>query len=552
MALLRLELSQWKISFSQVSGIGRKADKKALRTLGIMAVVLFLAVWMVFMELKVMDVLISLQAPELLPQLLVMVSMILSLVMGLFQVISNLYFSRDILILGYLPVGSPTVYAGRLCGQLVEEIVISILFIMPATVIYFVRVEFDAGLLARALLVSAVSPVMPLSLGALLAGLLTKIPGFWKHREGVTTVFSVVMLLASIGIGFLVGQMQGSGAAEQESFANTITMIREKLSDITGSIPPIRWCSRGMTEGGLDLVLAVAVSAAAMALVCLLFGRGYLKEASRALETTGIGRKVNMQTEKLHSASASAALLRREILEMVRTPAYLTNGLLTSLLMPTFMVGIMLFSVSNAAEGGIRGLMQHFDGTGRLEMMVAGVFTALLGIMLGMNASAATSVSREGKRHALLKSLPVSTHMLIMSKLRMGLIFQCAGVLPAVVLMLIMMIDFWPYILLIMCWSILLAFVGSCLAVVIDASRPKMDWLNETEAIKSGFNQVINLLTGLAVAIVTGVATYLLLFELEVSVLISGLCITALLLLFCLLAFLMVKNAEKAYDRIGD
>ncbi len=293
-ALLRLELSQWKVAFNMSAGRNKKKDHTVSRMLGILALVLFIAVYMVFLELKAMDLFQFMGKPELLPKLLVTFSMLLTFMLGLFQVISSLYFSKDIAILGYLPVKSTTTYAARFCGSLVQEIATSMLFIVPGTIVYFTRVGFDAGMLIRALLATVFSPVIPLCLAALLAGLLTKLPGFWKHREMVTTIFSILVILGTFFLSFSISSMQSSAASDEAGFQNTLKMVSDLLDGITVSLPPLRWFSEGLAVGGLNLLLGIAASAAALALIIFLFGKNYMRVASQALENAVTGIIVDM------------------------------------------------------------------------------------------------------------------------------------------------------------------------------------------------------------------------------------------------------------------
>ncbi len=550
LALLRLELSQFKISLSLADGRKRKRDSSVTRMLSVMALVAIVAVYMVFLELKVMDILMALGAPQLLPKLLVAFSVVLTFMMGLFQVISSLYFSRDIAILGYLPVKSRTVYMARICGSLIQEIVIALVFIIPGTIIYFTRVGFDGGMLARALLVTVLAPVIPVSLAALLAGILTKLPGFWKHREAVITVFSIIVILATLFVSFTLSNLQNATAGD-EGFVNSVKMITDKIDSVTMGIPPVRWLSAGLTEGGMNLVWGLLGACGALALVCWLFGGNYLPTASRALENTGIRKKVDMGKERIRGASPMRALMVREMREMIRTPAYLTNGLLISLIMPTVMVAIILFSTGNAHEGGLVGLLEQTNFP-LARLAVALVITAMMSLMMGMNATAATGVSREGHRHALMRSLPVTSKTILKSKLWTAVIFQVIGIIPAAVMTGIMIPGFWKYAVMMLVWGSLLAFIGACLGLIIDVTRPRMDWINETQAIKSGTNQVISLLVYIVILGLIAVGSVFALGKPFFTVPVFSLILTGILLLLSLGSYAWVGHMTKAYDRIGE
>ena len=121
LALMRLEISG---IFSDMFARGdSSAKKKAFgRGAAIFGVMGVLAVMMVIFELRVLDVLISLKAADALLKLLVSASMFMTVMYGLLEVLSRLYFSRDIVILSYLPVKDFTLYSARLVGHMIAEI----------------------------------------------------------------------------------------------------------------------------------------------------------------------------------------------------------------------------------------------------------------------------------------------------------------------------------------------------------------------------------------------------------------------------------------------
>ena len=215
------------------------------------------------------------------------------------------------------------------------------------------------------------------------------------------------------------------------------------------------------------------------------------------------------------------------------------------------MVGILLFSLSRSSEG-IGGLLEALDPTGTMRVLIAAVMTAMMGMLLGMNSSAATSVSREGRRHPLFRSLPVETKTIVLSKLIMGLILQGIGLIPACLLIAFGVPGMTAYAPLVLLWSFLLSFIGTCAGLAVDLNKPKMDWLNEVQAMKSGFNQIISLLIYMAMLGILVFASYLLIDKRIVPVESYGYALTGMLLIFCVLAWLWLNHNVKYYERIGE
>ena len=239
LALLKLELSGWKSAFSLNTGKNTKNDKKLSRALVMVLMLVIVAGYLAFMEWNALDFLISVGAQDLLLKMVVALSMVMTLLMGVFQVMSSLYFSKDIAILSYLPADERVIYAARMAGQWIEEILISALMIVPCVGVYMYRLGFSLPLLLRCIAVTVLSPVLPLCVSALISWLLTQLSAFWRHRETVITALSTVFIVAYIAMSFFMGQA-GGRASDQEGFATLISAIRPAVERLTDSVPPVK------------------------------------------------------------------------------------------------------------------------------------------------------------------------------------------------------------------------------------------------------------------------------------------------------------------------
>ncbi len=551
LALLRLEISQFRGSLS-LAGRREKKDRKLSRAAVILLMMVTFSVYLVTFEYQALSLLQTLGTPELLLKLLVFLSMILTLMTGLMQAVSTFYFSKDVPILSYLPASSGKMYAARLCAMLLEEIAICALFVLPGTVIYLVRIGFSAGLLLRALLITCLAPVIPVCVVTLLAGLITRIPGFWKHRELIMTALTVVMLMAWIGFSFMMGSVGGSTATGGKDIEELLHVLTDAMNGGITRLAPMRWCAEGLAYGGLNLLWALLASCGALLLVWAVWGPSYLATASRSAETDFGGKKIDLAKTELRAAKPLKALALREIREMVRTPAYFVNGLLLSLIMPTMMLGLMMISLSMNTDGGITRVLGELDPTGSYKVVIAAVLTALMGMMLGMNSAAATAVSREGNRHSLFRSLPVSSDTLLMSKLLSALFFHWIGLIPACILAAVMIPGFAAHALLMLLWGMLLAFIGTSLGLILDVKKPRLDWINETQAIKSGLNQLLSLLIYFVLLILLGLGTFALVYLGGVSMPVYAVLLTGALLGMSLLVWMWFRRQTAAYEAIGE
>ena len=546
-ALLKLELSG---ILSELSNTGNKKKGKLGRGIMTAMLILTLAGSLIWFEVRAMDILTAMHSQDVMLKLLVFASMLLTFVYGFLQVLSRLYFSKDIALLSYLPAKDHTIYTAKLTGHFIYEVAISALFILPGTFVYMSRLGFDAVLLVRALALTLLSPVLPICLCALIAGLVTRIPGFWRHKETVTTVFTVIMMFSVFFISYFSGRMGGS-SVDEESMQTMVAGLSSVVDQFVQKIPPIGWGANALTGDYGSMLLLLAVSAASFALVVFLFGRRYVSEASQGTENTTEFRKVDMASLRLQSQSPLFALIRREIREMLRTPAYLVNGLLGPVLMPTMMTVMFMVSFSSTADGGIQGMLKTLAENHVSMILITAVLTFLVSLLAGMNSVASTAVSREGKRHGLMMSLPVPARTVVRSKFLASLFFAMIGILPPPIICSLVIPGFLRYAALMLLWSAMLAYSGTAAGLAIDLSKPRMDWINENQAIKQNMNQILGLLL---VFVVLGAAAALIviLFTRGVSDPVLVAAETACLLAVCCGFRFWLKKAERCYVHIED
>jgi ABC-2 type transport system permease protein len=86
-----------------------------------------------------------------------------------------------------------------------------------------------------------------------------------------------------------------------------------------------------------------------------------------------------------------------------------------------------------------------------------------------------------------------------MAKVYTGMLLSSFGIVLLAVLAVIMGIDILTA-LLALVLSLLAISAGSLVGLLIDASRPKLDWINEQQAIKQNLNVMLHMLVGLLMA----------------------------------------------------
>lgn len=474
--------------FASIYETKQKKSRAILKAAVLLLISLGALASVVYLEYLIFTGLNSLRMKELLPGMAIMVSMLMTLVLGLFQGLSELFQGKDAPFLAVLPLTSRQIFAARLTTLYLTECEVNAVICVPAFVLYAVGCGSAWPVALTGLPVLLLLPVIPLSIVALVASLLMRISAFARHRETIVMVLSMALAIA-----YSVGVTLTSGSSDSPQEMIVMLLSREALMHrLTRAFPPVEWAMQGLTGSWGMLLLFAAVSAACAAAVIGLAGPGYLNQALSSTEKTVVRAKQGKGEFSWNRHSPLAALHGLEWKELLRTPAWAYNALAGVIMFPLMITIGMFTGISNADTSGLEGFRQLIAGLdqGYVAVVTAGVL--MFGSMV--NPAVATAISREGGRWPFALTLPVQQKTRFLAKLLVGVEINvfCSTELAIVAWALVRIPLPWLLAALLTSWLISLA--AGAVSLWVDAIRPQLSWSTEMEAIKKNFNQVFGMM----------------------------------------------------------
>ena len=237
--------------------------------------------------------------------------------------------------------------------------------------------------------------------------------------------------------------------------------------------------------------LAAEGDAASMAIFAgattLLFIVAYilLSVFFRRFTTARRSASVKGKVGDVRAARPGTALFKREMKKFLATPMYILNCGLGTLMM--LLAGVLVFvkaEVLFAVKDALLSVFPRMDG---------GVFALVMVLLVAsMNYLTAPSVSLEGKRIWVIRSLPVSTKDVFKAKIELHLSLT---LLPAWFLTAAMVYAFRPGVLSsVMMFFAVTAYVllAAEFGLTLNLLKPFLDWKNETVALKTGPSVLIS------------------------------------------------------------
>ena len=443
----------------------------------------------------------------------------LMLVGNVFVAKSQLYEAKDNDLLLSMPIKPIHILLSRLFLLLVLAEVLALPVVIPA-ILYWPGSVGVPGWVALILSFFVILPLLNLVISSLLGWLIHLASARARNKSLITLVIS---------LAFLGGYMYFS--FRMNSMLTSLVENHEGLEKSLGAVAPLVWIGKAVTAGELlPLLLLLAASLALGVLALLLLSRTFIRTATA--RGTGAKKRYVERTAKAHSPRA--ALLIQELRRLWGLPAYLLNS------------GLGVFFVVLAA---VALLVKGKALTGMPEWpfiapMLQSIFVVAACFMAVTIILTAPSISLEGKYLWIPKSLPVSSWDVLRSKLQLHMLIA----LP-------------PLALLSVVAALILGYEGQMLAQVLllptvfgvfsgllglfeNLRHPNFNWINETQAVKSGASVLITMFAGMGLVLLPILAC--LIFSDWLTPVLVGWIMLGLLAALCVLLYLWLRRKGPA------
>lgn len=448
---------------------------------------------------------------------------LLSIMLGtfgsVFNTYSGLYLAKDNDLMLSLPIPASALMASRLVTVYLMGLMYSATLIVPAAVVYWVKVSAALPAVLGGLVLVLLISVFVLVLSCALGWVVAKISLKLKNKSLITALIS---LLFVGGYYFFYFR---ANVIIQDILINAGTYG----AAIQGYAYPLYLLGQVGVGNGFACLIVSTVITALLWLMWTVLSRSFLKIVASGGKTEHRTYKETRAKQK----SITAALLGREFLHFTGNPTYMLNCGLSVLLFP-LCGGLLLWK-------GERILTA-------LEMMVGGhagsvsvILCTVLCCLVFMTETTPPSVSLEGKSLWLLQSLPVTPWQVLKAKMWMQFLLSW---IPCVICMACMAVVY-PMSTPAMSAAVLLvlscAGLSALFGLFLGLKMPTLSWTSEIVPIKQSGAVMITLLGGMVYTALLA-AGYLLLPGWKLGFVGYTACFIALNLLLCTVLRLWMKR----------
>ncbi len=424
-------------------------------------------------------------------------------IFGVFYTISVMYHADDVQQLLALPVRPYQILGAKFLTLVIYEYIFESIILLPILVVYGIKSGAGVPYVIYSVLLFAILPVIALSMASALVMLVMRFTSFGKNKQAFKFVGGLIALVLAIGMN--VGIQTSANNITQEQLAALATNMSSLIGVVERIFPGTSFASQALLNsaamsGLWNMLLFVLCTAAAAGLFLLLGQLLYFKGLAGVSEAAGKRRALSAAELGKSTAGTSAvrSYVAKELRMLMRSPIAFLNCVALTFMWPVLLV-VMMVSGGGGSLSMLGGMMSNLGP----NVLVAALAAAGAFISCG-NGITSTAISREGRSLYFMKYVPMPMEQQLKAKLYSGMLLSGIGVLEIAVLAVVLGAD-----ILVVLLAVALSFValtaGSLAGLLIDAARPKLNWVNEQQAIKQNLNVMLHMLVGLLLAAVIAV-----------------------------------------------
>lgn len=397
-----------------------------------------------------------------------------------------LFDSKDNDMLMALPINKQMILAVRIVKLILFQIMYSGLFMLPAFAVYAFYVRPGVSYYLLSLLMLIMMPIIPTVVSSLIGAIIKNLSSVFKNKKAMQTILSLAFTFAII-YGSI--SLQGMG----QSFIDNAPTINNV---ITSAYYPIKLYLNLITDFNvIDLIKLVGINLVFLIVFIYVLSITYFKVIQLNHENIRHSNK----KFKLTTSSPFTALVKKEIKKYFSSPTYVLN---TMFGLAILLIGAVVLMFKPDIIVDLVNKMSEENPISFTDTNITLCYLAFIIFILGMTCITSSSISLEGKSFNLIKTLPISTKNILLSKLVCSLviIYPIAFISDIIVAIVFKISAF--NILLILLTTIIFPIVVGIIGLLINLKYPKFEFKNDTEVIKQSMASVLSVYSGMGLAII--------------------------------------------------
>ena len=517
--------------------IKTKSQSKKAKLILPIFLFMFIFFYIVGFSNMIIEPLIEINLEYVLLTLFVTFTTIITFVEGIYKSGSLLFNSKDDNLLLSLPIKKSTVLFIRIFKFYVFEVLYNSMFLMPAMVVYAYYVDVSISYYIVSVSALLLLPIIPIIISCIIGGIINSSASKFKHKNFAQTIITI-LLLVFIFYGSYNLESAIKNLAQNASLVNSV---------ITKIYYPVKLYIKLVTNFKIvDFIQFILINILIFVISVSIFSKIYFKINS-STKAVKLSKKNRNSNYKIKTSLPIKSLIKKELNRFANTPVFVIN---TAMGLAIFLIGCILISIK--FDSLINTISEDIPIS--VEQIKSYIPVILFGFVCFsslMSSITSSMISLEGKSFSILKSLPVSSFKIIISKVLTAVIIMVPVLVVGDIIMFVRFSFNIIEVLMILISSIILPLVSETIGIIINLKYPKMDAENDTEVVKQSMSSAIAVFTGM---LLTGITILLIVKGIEYNInldIIIALVLGIYTLLCMNLLIYLNKVSTKEFNKIN-
>lgn len=448
---------------------------------------------------------------------------------------SYLFASKDFDMLMALPIKTKIIFLSKVINLLAVNYVMFMYFYIPSVIAYAIFNTTNFLFWLFAIIGFFIIPLPIISVFGFISCQIGKI----KISQNAKKVLSIILYLClTIAIVFLAMQTTNGTDDEKVFFENMYNSL--KNGNYLGYLLALG--IRGETTN------FVAICSGSLIIFLLFFyytSKNYLFVNSNQKSNLNKQKKYEYKDSiSRGKSSVKLALLRKEIYGYFSVPIYVVNTIIGPILSLVF----TYFLISQSKAEYLKIGEKYIE----MQMILPPLVILLMVFSISLSSTTSSSISLEGKRLWILKTLPVKEKDVFNAKVLVNLLITIPFIIINNIIFLLMK-DFYLNVFQIassFILPILIVLIISKVGLYINILLPKLEYEQPAQVVKQSLSVLVTMLVAtLLVLIILGSAliTYVLTKNMTITYIATY---VVCLLMYIIISLILQTSGKKNYNKI--
>ena len=410
---------------------------------------------------------------------------------GIYKTGPLLFNCKDDQLLLSLPIKRSTVFFVRVFKFYVFELVFNALFIIPLVIAYTRWADsISYTYYITSIIMLFILPIIPIVISCIIGTITSSLSSRFKYKNLAQIITTTIVLL---GIFYISMNLDGA--------FNYLTKHATSLNDLITKIyyPAGVYAKLSTNFNIIDLLVFILINIIIFVITILILSKFYFRINSRLKKVTTT-KKVNINNLSIKKNSITKSLIKKEFSTFFNTPVFIINAGFGLVL---FIVAAIGMSIKFNDFVPILTDKDKFNIAKDVIYNNLSLIVFLLIAMAGFMTSITNSViSLEGKNINIVKSLPIKTKTILMSKIYSSIIITTPPILLGDIILFIRFKMSIIEMILLLILSILIPLISHFIGLIINLKYPKLDWENSAEVVKQSTSSFVSVMIGMVLLVV--------------------------------------------------